>query len=267
MEKDYLEILYNFRKRKEHDYAQKNENKTETEIMSSDEEDFENSESDYEPNENESSSSSTDSSAEIIYKKSKNSDFKSNVSQEQNHAPCTSVRVDNYDQTEQQNRENGIFQNVEQISIESDEQLDIVVNTENPPDYQLAVTVDNAATETQGNDDTSFDRIINCEIPFEIISGKQYNSKLLWSSNEKQFYLKNTSSKIGIGYTCYSNNCTARVHLRDDKCFIANSDEHQHTNEEQLFINLTALNEIRNILTSVENNSSPKVVFNTVVAK
>lgn len=110
-------------------------------------------------------------------------------------------------------------------------------------------------------------RIIDTDLPFMIINGKQYNSKLLWSSNEKYFYVKNSSSKIGVGYTCYAPKCTARVHVKDSKCVVANSVTHEHPNDEQLFTNLMALNEMRSTLIMVNNCKSPLQVFNDVIAK
>lgn len=77
--------------------------------------------------------------------------------------------------------------------------------------------VDSGIEPDSTNAASVFKRITNSEIPFSFMRGKRVNSKLLYSPDEVQFYVKNATSKIGEGWTCYENACTARVHVKKDK--------------------------------------------------
>lgn len=84
---------------------------------------------------------------------------------------------------------------------------------------------------------------------------------------ECQFYKKNGRSKAGVGYKCYEDNCLARLHLKDTVCTIANSIQHEHLTKEQMMVDVTVLNKIKEKLQSIDNRLSPLEVFNTVVAR
>lgn len=112
-----------------------------------------------------------------------------------------------------------------------------------------------------------FARVSNTEVEYEIMSGFRYNSNLLFVKPEKQFYIKNTQSKIGIGYKCYVKNCFRRVYLRNEKCFIGDAALHDHGDKSEMYVNLIALNEMKTILRSVENRRNPRQVFDDVMTK
>lgn len=215
------------RKYKEHAYAR--ENKLADEEKSSNEDFSDSDDSAYQP----SSSASSDSCIQLITEElPKNKD------------ECMNCRVE-CEQEKVQRKEHE-KESEQSVAIEI-EQIDSGFKNDTNVEYRH--------------------RIIDTDLPFIIINGKQYNSKLLWSSNEKYFYVKNSSSKIGVGYTCYAPKCTARVHVKGSKCVVANSVTHEHPNDQQLFINLTALNEMRSNLIMVNNCKSPLQVFNDVIAK
>lgn len=107
----------------------------------------------------------------------------------------------------------------------------------------------------------------NTQLNYAYVHGYRINSLLLWSVEEKQFYRYNSTSKIGKGYSCYVDHCLARVHVRDGKCFHANSVAHNHATKEQMYVDLMVLSETKSILSSVENNLPSRQVFNIVVAK
>lgn len=78
----------------------------------------------------------------------------------------------------------------------------------------------------------------------------------LWAKNEGHFYVKNSKSAIGEGWTYYLDDCFARVHVRDGKCFIASQIDHNHF-----------VNEVKTILRSVENRLKPRAVFDDVMKR
>lgn len=105
------------------------------------------------------------------------------------------------------------------------------------------------------------------EISFELMGGYRYNSILIFSKEENQFYCKNSTSKMGVGYTCYVPECQARVHLRDGKCFISNAVTHNHEDKKEMYTDLIVMNKCKRILRSVENRKDPKEVFDSVIAE
>lgn len=114
----------------------------------------------------------------------------------------------------------------------------------------------------------NFLRTKNHELPYEMMPGFRFNSNVLYSPEEKQFYIRNSSSsKVGIGYTCYVNECTARVHVRDMKCYVADTKPHDHQNKSDMYINLSALNEMKRMLRSFYNRMTPKQVFDDVISR
>lgn len=88
-------------------------------------------------------------------------------------------------------------------------------------------------------------RTIDSEIKYEMMPGFRFSSNLLYSHEEKQFYVRNSTSKIGVGYTCYIDACKSRVHVRDMKCYIGNAIQHNHEDKADMYINLSALNEMK----------------------
>lgn len=113
----------------------------------------------------------------------------------------------------------------------------------------------------------TFVRTMNREITYEMMPGFRFSSNVLYSPEEKQFYVRNSSSKIGVGYTCYIDACKSRVHVRDMKCYIGNSIQHNHEDKADMYINLSALNEMKRMLRSVNNRMTPKQAFDDVISR
>lgn len=112
-------------------------------------------------------------------------------------------------------------------------------------------------------------RCTNTAIQYEIMPGMRHTSKVLYTHDECQLYLKNSKSVVGEGWKCYYalGGCLARVHLLNGKCTFANSNQHTHARPDQLVGNLRALNEIKSILCSVNNRLKPREVFEQVVKR
>lgn len=51
---------------------------------------------------------------------------------------------------------------------------------------------------------------------YEIISGKQKNSKLLYVTEQKQIHKKKCVYKKDVLYICYINNCGAKMKVKSD---------------------------------------------------
>lgn len=110
-------------------------------------------------------------------------------------------------------------------------------------------------------------RSLNHEVSYEIMPGFRYSSSLLFCPDEQQFYVRNTSSKVGTGYTCYVKECLCRMHVRDGKCYIGNTFSHDHSDQTEMYYNLSALNEMKRILRSIDNRRTPKEVFDDVMSR
>ena len=114
---------------------------------------------------------------------------------------------------------------------------------------------------------STFVRVTNAKVTYEIMPGFRYTSKLLYVKEEKQFYVKNTKSNIGIGYTCYHDGCSRRVHLRGENCFIGDNGVHDHSDKSEMYVNLCALNEMKGILRSADKRRTTREVFNDVMTR
>lgn len=110
-------------------------------------------------------------------------------------------------------------------------------------------------------------RKMNHQVSYEMMPGYRYSSSVLYCLDEKQFYIRNSSSKIGIGYTCYVDECKCRMHVRDNKCYVGNTFSHDHGEKSEMYYDLCALNEMKRILRSVDNRRSPKQVFDDVITR
>lgn len=82
---------------------------------------------------------------------------------------------------------------------------------------------------------------------FEIVNGQRRNSKLLYSIDEKQLYIKKSVIRGITYYTCYKKNCKSRVDVSRDGVLTkaANFIEHNHLDEEKLFLELKAIKKIK----------------------
>lgn len=120
---------------------------------------------------------------------------------------------------------------------------------------------------TTQSDENHQIRKLNTKLSYEMMPGFRFNSNLLFCPEEQQFYVANSSSEIGLGYTCYMNECRCRVHIRNDECYIGNTMAHNHERKMGMYYNLRALNEIKHILNSVDNQLSPKQVFDDVTKR
>lgn len=107
----------------------------------------------------------------------------------------------------------------------------------------------------------------NTKVSYKIMPGYRYNSKVLFCPEEQQFYLANTPSKVGMAYTCYVSDCKCRVHIQNNECYIVNAMAHNHEEKTWMYYNLCALNEIKGILRSSDNQLSPEEVFDDVIKR
>lgn len=83
-------------------------------------------------------------------------------------------------------------------------------------------------------------------VTYEIMSGKRRTSKLLYSKDENQFYIKKSEARGRKYYTCYEKNCKSRVVLENGQCRKATDFiEHNHEEQQEMYDELKALNEIK----------------------
>lgn len=128
-----------------------------------------------------------------------------------------------------------------------------------------AASVDECASE--GTTPTVFVRETNREVSYEFMTGKRYDSKILYVKEEQQLYVWCASSKSVAYYVCYESKCGNRVYFLDEKCFIAESKPHEHPNQAQMYFNLRALNEIKGILLNGSNRLKARQVFDDVMKR
>lgn len=102
-------------------------------------------------------------------------------------------------------------------------------------------------------------------LAFEIMSGKRRNSKVLYIIDEKQFYLQKSEAKGRQYYTCYERNCKSRVILEKGQCRKATDFiEHNHRDQQQLYDELKALNEIKDKCLDVSSTLGAANVVNGI---
>lgn len=95
-------------------------------------------------------------------------------------------------------------------------------------------------------------------------SGKSCNSKLLYLPNDKQLYVKNNDTSIGISYTCHSNGCNIRVLINDGVCYKKIDAIHDHADQEKDYLELKLLNEIKEKIIT-EKDKNIKSIFQKVM--
>lgn len=110
-------------------------------------------------------------------------------------------------------------------------------------------------------------RKLNAKLSYKFMPGVRFNSNLLFCPDEEQFYVFNTTSESGRGFTCHVKKCKCRVHIRNDECYIGNTVAHNHEKKTDMYHNLLALNEMKRILHSIDNQLSQKKVFDDVVKR
>lgn len=110
-------------------------------------------------------------------------------------------------------------------------------------------------------------RKVNAKVSYEVMAGFRYNSKVLFCPEEQQFYVGNSASELGLAYTCYVRECRCRVQIRDNECFIGNAMAHNHEKKTGMYHNLCALNEIKSVLHSANNQFSSRQVFDDVIKR
>lgn len=79
-------------------------------------------------------------------------------------------------------------------------------------------------------------------LSYERITGYRRNSNLLYTIDEKQFYVYNSTNSNGDAFKC--RECNSRVHVRADKMCIQQEKYfvHNHTTREQVYTELKVLN-------------------------
>lgn len=134
-------------------------------------------------------------------------------------------------------------------------------------DSGISMGLSSDATQKKSDIVTPFIRKTNEKVEHVFMPGFRVTSTLLFVKAEKQFYIKNSTSKIGIGYTCYQNGCSRRVHIRGGVCFLADNGTHDHPDKSDMYIDLCALNEMKETLRSVKNRLTPRQVFDEVITR
>lgn len=110
-------------------------------------------------------------------------------------------------------------------------------------------------------------RKLNTKISYKIMPGFHFNKNILYCPEEEQFYRPYFTTKQYQAYICKVNGCKCRVQIRNNECFIANEMAHNHDKNTGMFYNLCALNEMKSILHSVDNQLSPREVFDDVIKR
>ena len=85
-------------------------------------------------------------------------------------------------------------------------------------------------------------------LEYQIVNGKKFNSKLLYTLQEKQLYKIKTKSVKKNYYVCFNKNCKARIELFADGLCVkpkGNKSEHNHADQEEKFKEINSLNGIR----------------------
>lgn len=116
----------------------------------------------------------------------------------------------------------------------------------------------------------------NCEyrfLSYEIVTGQQINSNLLYTKDEKQFYRFNSSNKNADAYLCFVRNCKQRVHLRKDKMCVQKKRyfTHNHATQEKFFEELKILNLVKSKCADIstlfnEKKQSVRNIFYSVLS-
>lgn len=127
---------------------------------------------------------------------------------------------------------------------------------------------ENNSTPTQfdGNDDhLQSKRIVGAIVSYEMVSSLKFRSKkMLFCREEQQLYRHKHKLKKSHTYICNEVGCKCRVRIQNDKCFIGNGVVHNHDKQMGLYYNMCALNEMRHILDSDDDNLWPENVFRDV---
>lgn len=111
-------------------------------------------------------------------------------------------------------------------------------------------------------------RRIGSKVSYKIMPGFRINSKILFSPKEQQFYRFNTTtSGRNRSYVCRESECKCRVHIHNNECYISNAIAHNHERKMGVYYNLCALNEMKCILDSADNESSAMQVFDDVIER
>lgn len=102
------------------------------------------------------------------------------------------------------------------------------------------------------------------EVEYEWIPGLRNNNPLLlYVVDEKQLYKRQATRPDCIHYICYVSACRCKMLIRDGKCYVG-SDFHEHSNQAQTYIDLCALDKMKQIMRRADNQMSPKEVFEKV---
>lgn len=150
-------------------------------------------------------------------------------------------------------------------------------NTRTKEDDECSVyEQDLNSTDSSYEGDISFSRKRNkykkkkcsnpLQIEYEIVPGKRQNSKLLWSSTERQFYKFNTKLSTGNSYLCY-HGCNCRVLLKNDGTCVKTDTRknHNHPTNEELYEQLSIANEMKTKCKEDATSKSVKEIYDEVL--
>lgn len=142
-----------------------------------------------------------------------------------------------------------------------DDSLEMLQSDDSREDHSMNSTLENASRSKNGEKDSR-------QIDFEIVPGKRFNSQLLWSQNEMQFYKFNTKLRTGISYLCY-HGCSARVIIRDDgKCYKTDSHKgHNHSTNYDLYKELATKNELKKKCIEDSTSKSVKEIYDEIILR
>lgn len=111
-------------------------------------------------------------------------------------------------------------------------------------------------------------RKVYTKVSHEMMCSYNLEKIVLFCLEEQQFYTASFSSEMGAYYTCLVEDCECRVLIRNDQCYIGNAMTHYHEKKTGMYYNLLALNEIKQMLSNVDNQLIPtKQIFDNVVKR
>lgn len=131
----------------------------------------------------------------------------------------------------------------------------------------IKMSSDTGSTLSLNSDDSNFSQNDKfAEVQYEYVPGKRKNSLVLFVPSEKQVYHRNTESKIGRAYVCQDAKCSARVYMKDNRCYKLAENEHLHGEVGDLCMKTAIIDEMKR--KTVEcNNMSVRDIYNDVMSR
>lgn len=93
---------------------------------------------------------------------------------------------------------------------------------------------------------------------FEFVSGKRSNSRLIYTTEEKQLYRVNRKLVDGsVAYLCRVEKCSVRIYLKNERVFgYSPINEHSHGDQAKDKFNFQIYNEIKKDCMNIDSISN-----------